>query len=169
MLAACSRSANVVEAPMISVDASAALLANEAPPPAASSKLLTMRPGARFDGTYHCSQGNTKLSLVIADVSGHGEDEVDVEATFEFTYDPESSDDDDSDRAEGLYRMRGKYEVKSRRLALKPEAWVREPPGYVMVGLRGTLARSGESLSGTVEGPGCSTFETKLDPATAGR
>lgn len=160
--AGCSRSSNVVEAPMISVDASAALLANESPASSGDRRPMP-RSGDRFIGTYLCGQGPTHVTIEIDDV-GRGDDELTVEARFEFSFEG----DDDADDARGAYRMRGKYEMRTRRLVLKPEAWIEEPPGYVMVGIRGTIGRSGDTYSGTVEGPSCTTFDTKLDPRAAG-
>lgn len=149
---------------MISVDASAALLANESPPSPGDRRPMP-HAGDRFVGTYVCGQGTTKLTIWIDDV-GAGDEEMSVEARFEFLYDGDQNAED----VHGAYRMRGTFEAKTRRLVLSPEGWVgEEPPGYVMVGVRGTLGRSGDSYSGTVQGPSCTTFETKLDPATAGR
>lgn len=147
---------------MISVDASAALIANESPARGDDGRPAP-RAGHRFVGVFMCGRGPTKLTISIDAVEPGGPDELVVEARFEFLYD--GGDDDDE---QGAYRMRGKYEQKTRRLVLKPEAWILEPPGQMMMGTRGTIGRNGDTYAGTLEGPSCTTFDTKLDPATAG-
>lgn len=147
---------------MIAVDASAALIANERPATVEGGR-PGPRSGYRYVGTYHCTQGETKLTVAIEEVGG-GEDEVSVQARFEFLYEP----DDDDSTIRGSYRMRGKYDVKMRRLVLKPVSWLEEPPGWQMVGILGTISKSGDTYSGTMDHAGCTTFDTKLDPATAG-
>lgn len=149
---------------MISVDASAALIANQQPAPA---KAGLLRSGDRFVGTYTCRQGSTEMTLLIDEV-GHGDDDVTVDARFEFHFDtPEP--DDDATAVDGSYRMRGKLDTKARRLVLKPDAWIDEPQGWSMVGIRGVLGKNGDSYSGTVEGPGCTVFDTKLQGGPGSR
>ena len=145
---------------MISVDASAALIANESP--RSDDGRPAPRAGHRYVGVFMCGRGPTKLTISIDSVEAGGPDELTVEARFEFLYD--GGDDDEDER--GAYRMRGKYEQKTRRLVLKPEAWIHEPPGQMMMATRGTIGRTGDTYSGTLEGPSCTTFDTKLDPAT---
>ena len=150
---------------MISVDASAALIANESPTNADDGRPAP-RAGHRFVGVFMCGRGPTKLTIAIDSVEhGASSDELAVEARFEFLYEGGSDDDEDE---RGSFRMRGKYESKTRRLVFKPEGWIDEAPGYMLMGIRGTLGRSGDSYNGTVEGPSCTTFDTKLDPASAG-
>ena len=142
---------------MISVDASTALIANEYPPPVKSG---LVHGGDKFVGTYTCRQGITSMTLTVDDV-GPVADEVNVDARFEFHYES-SSPSDDAIGIDGSYRMRGKLDAKTRRLVLKPDAWIEEPKGWVMVGVRGVVGKNGEKYEGTIEGAGCTTFEAKL-------
>lgn len=149
---------------MISVDASAALIANEQPPPPGGGR-VAIRAGDRFAGTYTCRQGATHVTLTIDDV-GQGEEEMTVEARFEFAFDEPG---DLEDEVLGAYKMRGKYETKTRRLVLKPDAWIDEPQGWSMVGVRGVLGKAGDTYSGTVDGPGCTVFDTKRESGPGAR
>jgi hypothetical protein len=150
---------------MISVDASAALLANESSTSSGEGR-PSPRAGHRYVGVFMCGRGPTKLTIAIDNVEHDAtNEELLVEARFEFLYEAGSDDDEDE---RGSFRMRGKSEPKTRLLVFKPEAWIEEPPGYMMMGVRGTIGRSGDSYNGTVEGPSCTTFDTKLDPASAG-
>ena len=149
---------------MISVDASAALIANELPSSPRDTRPMP-RAGNRFVGTYLCSQGETKLTIVIDEV-GHDGDDLPVEARFEFLFERPRGQGDD---VRGAYRMSGRYDMKTRRLALKGGDWIGPPPAnYVPVDIRGSLGKSGDTYNGTIDTKGCTTFDTKLDPATAG-
>ncbi len=47
-------------------------------------------------------------------------------------------------------------------LQLSGDHWLRQPPGYVMVGLRAQVQETDPtSISGTVEGSGCTTFSVQ--------
>lgn len=151
---------------MISVDASTAIIANESTSvPGPSNGRPMPVAGNRFVGTYHCPQGQTKLTIAVDDVTrGSNDDEMNVGARFEFLFEG----DDGDEEVRGSFRMVGKYEAKTRRLVMTPNGWIAQPDGYSPVGIRGTMGRNSDTLSGTIDGPGCTTFDTKLDPATAG-
>ena len=164
---ACVKSAGVVEAPMMDATASASAIAlggRPAPTKHEDAHDLPFRPGDRWTGTYTCRQGPTEMAIVFEDVSpaGGGDDSsIDVEATLEFHFAGGSS----YGAADGAARMSGKYDPKSKRLRLVGEEWLEQPPSYALVNLTGTLsvrgAGSGKgslSYSGSVEGPGCTTF-----------
>jgi hypothetical protein len=53
--------------------------------------------------------------------------------------------------------MSGSFDPQSLAVRLKGDRWIEQPDGYVMVDLVGAMSKSG-SLSGSVSGPGCSTF-----------
>jgi hypothetical protein len=154
----CARGSEVaVEAPMLGADVVARATASSAPASGGSQ----LRPGLlgraadapfergdRFRGHYWCSQGRTELTLVIEDL-----DEANLTALFEFDYPGGVS----NEPASGSYRMRGSFDPQSLAVRLKGERWIEQPDGYVMVDLVGAMSKSG-SLSGSVSGPGCSTF-----------
>ena len=105
--------------------------------------------GDRLKGQYFCAQGRTELTLVIEDLDGD-----EVAAIFEFDY---PGGGGTSAPASGSYRMHGSFDANSHALRLDGDRWIEQPDGYVMVGLVGTVSKSG-SITGTVKGPGCSTF-----------
>ena len=138
---------------------SANALALAVPPTSSTAPAARSRLGASeapFDrgdhlrGHYWCAQGRTELTLVIEDIDGN-----DVSAIFEFDY--PGGGTTSTSPASGSYRMRGAFDMHTHALRLDPHRWVEQPDGYVMVGLVGTVSKSG-SISGTVKGPGCTTF-----------
>jgi hypothetical protein len=138
---------------MVSADA----VARVTPTGATRAQAVTMRAashapldrGDRLSGHYVCAQGRTELTLVVEDLDGD-----DVSALFEFDY---PGGGGSHAPASGSFRMRGSVDRDSRALRLDGETWVEQPEGYAMVGLVGTVSKSG-SIAGTVKGPGCSTF-----------
>jgi hypothetical protein len=119
--------------------------------------------GDRLNGHYWCAQGRTELTLVIEDVNGD-----DISAIFEFDYPGGGV----APPAGGSFRMHGSVDPGSRAVSLDGDRWIEQPDGYAMVGLVGTVSRTG-SVSGTVKGPGCSTFyldgSARAKARTAGR
>jgi hypothetical protein len=105
--------------------------------------------GDRFAGHYVCAQGRTELTLVIEDLEG-----TDVSAIFEFDY---PGGGGANAPASGSFRMHGSFDPHTRALRLDGDRWLEQPDGYAMVGLFGTVSKTG-SIDGTVKGPGCSTF-----------
>lgn len=142
---------------MISADAAARAVEARAASSASPELLVARAPspdapfvrGDRLGGHYVCAQGRTELTLVIEDLSGN-----DVSAIFEFDY---PGGGGTHTPASGSYRMHGSFEPRTRSLRLEGDRWIEQPDGYVMVGLVGTVAKSG-TINGTVNGPGCSTF-----------
>lgn len=121
--------------------------------------VLTMAPFAHaqtspitgeWTGKYFCSQGVTALHLTIQ--KGEGQK---IAATFSFGPLPENPD-----VSQGSYQMRGTYDPASRRIKLDGAKWIKEPLGYVMVGLDGQMASSGQKISGHVPDLfSCTDFE----------
>lgn len=138
---------------MISADA-AALAVTTTSAPSSSMKARApgdspLQRGDRLSGHYVCAQGRTELTLVIEDVDGD-----DVGALFEFDY---PGGGGSNAPASGSFRMHGSIDPRSRALSLDGDRWLEQPEGYAMVGLVGTVSRSG-SITGNVKGPGCSSF-----------
>ena len=105
--------------------------------------------GDRFSGHYVCAQGRTELTLVIEDLVG-----TDVSAIFEFDY---PGGGGSHAPASGSFRMHGSIDPGSGAMHLDGDRWIEQPDGYAMVSLLGTVSKTG-SISGTVKGPGCSSF-----------
>jgi hypothetical protein len=151
----CVHSASTVDAPMISADVAARATLSAAPsgePAPRARAPLADAPfdrGDRLGGHYVCAQGRTELTLVIEDLQGN-----DVSAIFEFDY---PGGGGNHTPASGSFRMHGAFDARTRALRLDGDRWIEQPDGYVMVGLVGTVSKSG-TIDGTVKGPGCSTF-----------
>ena len=96
-------------------------------------------------GSYLCAQGETGLRLTIQNPHGDA-----LTATFAF-YPLASSN---AGLASGSFAMTGSY--YGSRVSLQQAHWINQPLGYVMVGLQGQV--SAASFTGSVIGPGCSTF-----------
>lgn len=147
---------------MISVDASSAALAltnGEGSPPTPAStgpSKMPFRVGDKLVGQYTCSQGRTELTLTIDEV-GRGEDEIEVEATFEFHVNNSRAS------ASGSFRTVGTYDARTRRMRLRGEEWLDQPPGYGFVGLNGVVNKTSTTYGGSVDGTGCTSFSTTLE------
>jgi hypothetical protein len=123
------------------------------PSVAAPAVPLDARPKPRshhtvWEGRYECAQGVTGLRLVL-DTAADGA----TTGTFEFYAVSENPG-----VPHGSYRMRGKLamvEAGSFALDLAPDAWIEQPPGYVMVGLSATSDRERRSLTGRITNASC--------------
>lgn len=93
-------------------------------------------------GQYRCAQGWTQLELELR-FSG-----ATVDATFNFHHDPT--------QVRGSYRLRG-TRASSGEIVLVPQGWIRQPPGYIMVGMRGRIGGDGV-FRGTITHPSCGEF-----------
>lgn len=145
---------------MVSADVALPSDSGGAPAPKASVPMrlgsgdAPFERGDRLQGHYWCAQGRTELTLVIEDVDGDA-----VSGIFEFDYPGGGT----TDPANGSFRVRGSLESNtasipsSRTVRLDGVRWIEQPDGYMMVGLVGTVSKTG-SISGTVKGPGCTTF-----------
>jgi len=97
-------------------------------------------------GSYNCIQGNTGLTLSV-DLSTQT-------AKFEF-YPLRPTDP----VARGSFFLRGRLPLKGSEMVLEPTRWSSQPPGYTMVGLRGTSYDGGVTYQGRITGgTACSTF-----------
>jgi hypothetical protein len=97
-------------------------------------------------GTYTCSQGLTGMRLTI---TGSGGDTLTAVAAFYAVASNPNVPD-------GSYEMTGTYSAAGG-LVLTPDHWISEPSGYEMVGFSGPPP-SGNSMHGTVQSGGCTTF-----------
>jgi hypothetical protein len=167
VLVACRSSganATAVEAPVVSVDASSSAIALVRDQPADISPLderpgegAPFRVGERWVGQYNCLQGKTELVLIFEEVGGApSANSIPVAAIFEFHYDGANLSQGFA-ASDGAARMRGHFDPKSRRLVLNGEDWIDQPPNYRLINLVGIINKNG-TYSGTVDGPGCTTF-----------
>jgi hypothetical protein len=100
-----------------------------------------------YDGTYTCAQGPGTLKLSLAAGPGNS-----LTGLFTFYVPPRSHD-----RAYS-YRLSGTYDAESGQFRLNPLAWeTPPPPGYVMVGMDGTLDRG--KVAGKITFGTCGGFE----------
>ena len=105
-------------------------------------------------GTYECVQGETGLSLAIANTENNV-----LRATFAF-YSLSSNPSEPT----GSFDMTGQYQ--GGKVSLKPTHWVQRPAGYNMVGLAGQVR--GNTFSGSITTGACGAFSLTraVAPAT---
>lgn len=96
-------------------------------------------------GDYDCPQGTTALTFRILEVTGKR-----IKAVFEFHH-------VDSGAA-GKYLMHGRYDARTRTASFRPGAWLKRPPDYVTVSMKGDLALDGSLFAGRIEHPECGAF-----------
>jgi hypothetical protein len=104
-----------------------------------------------WEGTYDCAQGATELTLQVEQAGGNQ-----VTALFHFYAGAENPL-----VPEGCFKMSGVYDAETGRIDLGAGHWQLRPPGFVTVGLSGTVNRDGSEMIGSVAGPGCSTFSLR--------
>jgi hypothetical protein len=103
-----------------------------------------------YVGFYGCGQGPTALHLRIT----KNEDDGSQRATFSFGPLPLNPNVES-----GEFLMSGYVDLENGFLSLYPVRWLDRPPGYMMVGLRGTSSNHGYNFEGEVTGgPGCGYF-----------
>jgi serine/threonine protein kinase len=99
-----------------------------------------------WTGTYDCNQGLTGMQLTITGSTGGS-----LRATMRFY--PIATN---PGVADGSYELVGSYSAADG-LVLNPDYWIDEPAGYEMIGLNASHPHA-NSMSGSVQGLGCSTF-----------
>ncbi len=110
---------------------------------AADTPVLT----GTWTGSYICSQGLTGLRLVV-----RAAPDGTLTGTFSFYALPANPG-----VPSGEGTITGTY--SATRTDIRPGRWIRQPPGYVLVGLiAGPPADNGTLLRGRVSNAGCSTF-----------
>jgi hypothetical protein len=121
--------------------------------PAALAAMLALPASADdsgvWQGSYHCSQGETLLRLTI------GPDK-DGERPAHFYFYP---------RREAVDRSSGCFSMGGRSINSQPgwflfsqKQWIKRPENYVMVDMIGKIDTDG-GFEGRVVGPGCSRFK----------
>jgi hypothetical protein len=123
--------------------AAAVIVARPTSPAAANTPVLT----GTWTGSYICSQGLTGLRLVVRAAR-----DGTLTGTFSFYALPANPR-----VPSGEGTITGTY--SATRTDIRPGRWIRQPPGYVLVGLiAGPPADNGTLLRGRVSNPSCSTF-----------
>ncbi len=113
------------------------------PAPSLSPARLT----GTWTGTYFCPQGRTGLRLVLKAAPNGA-----LAATFDF-YPVDGNPGVQS----GSFTLTGSYSARGFRL--RPGHWISEPPNYLMVSLTAPAPDDNNTtLTGSVTGPGCTTF-----------
>jgi hypothetical protein len=111
--------------------------------PAANTPVLT----GTWTGSYICSQGLTGLRLVV-----RAAPDGTLTGTFSFYALPANPH-----VPSGEGTITGTY--SATRTDIRPDRWIRQPPGYVLVGLvAGPPTDNGTLLHGRVSTAGCATF-----------
>lgn len=103
-----------------------------------------------WHGYYDCRQGRTFLTLELVEHRNGG-----VNALFDFNV---------KNQVYGRFSMSGQISPTSGRLKLNPQAWIKQPRGYEMVTLSGTLNQKSQTYSGSVGASGCSSFLLSKNP-----
>jgi hypothetical protein len=107
------------------------------------------RPETRtWRGSYSCGQGDTGLEVTLRPV-GQGR----VEGTLTFFPLPTNPS-----VPRGCYRVAGQVDEASRSIELRGGQWLRQPPGYHTVDLRGRIGADA-GISGQVMAGECSQFQ----------
>lgn len=111
--------------------------------------------GAPWHGSYVCSQGLTRLQLLLRPLPGP--DDGRVEADFIFSVDPGNPT-----ASRGAFRLSGRLDRAAQTVTLKQERWLEGPPdpSYRMVDLAGKFQLDGNRalLQGKITSYGCQDF-----------
>ncbi|MFG2640602.1 protein kinase [Streptomyces sp. NPDC048370] len=134
------------------------------PPPVTTNPVTTSPTAApipvvgNWRGSYHCTQGVTRLSLrITATPTGA------LEAVFSFSAHP-----DNPGVPNGSFRMVGAYEETGRRMVLRGDRWIQHPAGYLMADLEARVPPGEQPLAmnGDIvyEDTDCTTFAVVRGP-----
>lgn len=102
-------------------------------------------PNTTYVGRYFCAQGWTDMTLSVVDVEGP---RVRMQGTFR--HGPTGT--------QGAYLLRGFCFPSTQRMVLSPQGWVQQPPGYMMVGMSGTVSNGGQAFTGRMLHRSCGEF-----------
>lgn len=102
-------------------------------------------PNSVYVGRYFCAQGWTDMTLTVVDVEGP---RVQMRGDFAHA----------GTGVRGSYLLRGSCFPRTQRMVLIPQGWVQQPPGYIMVGLSGTVMASGQGFTGRMLHRSCGEF-----------
>lgn len=107
--------------------------------------VLTVNPFTtlrQWSGTYLCTQGPSKVDLLVEEVAG---DQIRGVVSFEF----------EPMNTRGKFHVRGTYEASSRELRVVPGAWINKPSGWRPVGFTVKVDEAGQTLSGKMDHDTC--------------
>ncbi len=114
------------------------------PTPAPDLNAVYQRLSGIWQGTYICAQGQTAASVLIT----ARPDRVSAVMSFAVPGSPKP----------GTYLMAGTFSPQTNHLQLKFVRWGIQPPQYLPADIAGTVNLQQGIITGTVIGPGCSTF-----------
>jgi len=110
---------------------------------------------SKWQGTYTCAQGLTGVNLTIDEkCSG---DTCALTAVFEFGEVKENPG-----VPHGSFRMVG--ESKGLQVTLRPDKWIEQPTGWIMVGVTATKNPKEHTLVGSMDHPSCGSISLKNVP-----
>ncbi|HTR51122.1 MAG TPA: hypothetical protein VMJ10_10485 [Kofleriaceae bacterium] len=110
---------------------------------------------SKWQGTYTCAQGLTGVNLTI---DAHCKDDTcALVAIFEFGEIKENPG-----VPHGSFRMVG--ESKGNEVTLRPDKWIEQPPGWIMVGVTATRNPKEHTLIGRMDHPSCGDISLKNVP-----
>jgi len=131
-------------------DTSNAVESNPAPQQPSTSQNAASGFIAEYSGHYACGQGATGLTVrIVKSASGSSANAI-------FSFGPVAGN---PYVPSGSYRMQGEIDLIAGVMNFIPVAWIEQPGGYSMIGLKGTSLDGGQSFSGSlVGGYMCSGF-----------
>jgi len=112
--------------------------------PDAGTQDAHFRKGDHWVGTYICAQGLTNLDLQIVAAS----DGIISDAIFNF--------EDTRHGTSGAFHMTGTHDFATHEATFVPGEWIRQPPNFVTVGMKGTV--HGATFAGDITMRGCTSF-----------
>ena len=98
-------------------------------------------------GQYICAQGVTGVDLTIE--TPQDAPKGNVTALFEFYPLPENPTET------GAFEMTGSFDAVDQVLILDAEAWVEQPEGWIMVGLKAAVGQRDSIMTGRIDTDGC--------------
>ncbi|MCP4131102.1 MAG: hypothetical protein GY754_08990 [bacterium] len=112
-------------------------------------------PGQEWEGYYQCGQGETSLVLKIQEVSKEKirterGDAYGVRAIFDFNF--------RNGKAVGAFYLDGRYYPEKNLVRFEPRKWIKQPAGYVSVGMHGSIFNEGNKYSGHIMHKACQKF-----------
>lgn len=121
----------------------------------------TSAPGARaadltgdWRGEYACVQGVTGLTLRVLESGSR------LRALFAFYAKTENPD-----VPSGCFEMSGRVIPRTNQVQFDGGKWLRRPPGWGVVDLRGVVDAAADSIAGRVSTSGCQDFRLTRVPA----
>jgi len=106
----------------------------------------------KWQGTYTCAQGLTGVNLTIDERCVNKK--CSVTAIFEF-----GAIKENPGLPHGSFRMTG--ESDGTHYALRPDAWIEQPPGWFMVGVTATRDDAHHTMDGRMENATCGEIHLK--------